>query len=172
MNAPVAVLVGAPGSGKSTVGPLLAEALGTSFRDTDHDIEAAAKKSISEIFIDDGEDVFRAMEHEAVMSALTDHCGVLSLGGGAILDHRTRTALCEHRVVWLQVALKDATRRVGLGTSRPVLNFNPRATLGALLKARAPLYEEVADLIVDTSGHSAQQIVADLIIALQGAADE
>lgn len=172
MTAPLAVLVGAPGSGKSTVGPLLAAALGTAFRDTDHDIEATAGKSISEIFLDSGEEVFRGLEHEAVLAALGEHAGVLALGGGAILDSRTRATLSRHRVVWLQVALKDATRRVGLGTSRPVLNFNPRATLGALMKARAPLYEEVADLIVDTSDRSPEQIVADLVVHLPAASHE
>src|SRR4051812_48064016 len=111
---PVLVLVGAPGAGKTTIGQLVAKQLGVSFRDTDTDIEGSTAKSIADIFITDGEAAFRGLEREAVDTALREHDGVLALGGGAVLDARTRASLADHRVVWLEVSLSEATKRVGL----------------------------------------------------------
>jgi shikimate kinase len=163
---PVAVIVGAPGSGKSTIGPLLAEALGVPFRDVDEDIVAAAGKPISEIFVDDGEDHFRALERAAVARALSTHDGVLSLGGGAILAESTRALLKAHTVVYLSVDLPDAIARVGLGSGRPLLAMNPRATLKFLLDQRRPLYEEVATITVKTDGRTPEEITEELARAL------
>ncbi|MBV9292983.1 MAG: shikimate kinase, partial [Frankiales bacterium] len=126
---PAVVLVGPPGAGKSTVGRLVAESLGVDFRDTDDDVEAAAGKSVSDIFIEDGEGAFRELERTAVAEALATHPGVLALGGGAVLDAGTRRALAAHRVVWLSVGLADASTRVGFARSRPLLVVNPRAEL-------------------------------------------
>jgi shikimate kinase len=165
---PVAVIVGAPGSGKSTIGPLLAQALGVPFRDVDTDIEAAAGKPISEIFVDDGEEHFRALERAAVASALSSHEGVLSLGGGAILASSTRDLLRSHTVVYLSVELPDAVARVGLGSGRPLLSVNPRATLRFLLEQRRPLYEEVATITVKTDGREPEEITEELARALSG----
>jgi shikimate kinase len=165
---PVAVIVGAPGSGKSTIGPLLAQALGVPFRDVDADIEAAAGKPISEIFVDDGEEHFRALERAAVASALSSHDGVLSLGGGAILASSTRDLLRSHTVVYLSVELPDAVARVGLGAGRPLLSVNPRATLRFLLEQRRPLYEEVATITVKTDGREPEEITEELARALSG----
>jgi shikimate kinase len=165
---PVAVIVGAPGSGKSTIGPLLAQALGVPFRDVDADIEAAAGKPISEIFVDDGEEHFRALERAAVASALSSHEGVLSLGGGAILALSTRDLLRSHTVVYLSVELPDAVARVGLGSGRPLLSVNPRATLRFLLEQRRPLYEEVATITVKTDGREPEEITEELARALSG----
>jgi shikimate kinase len=148
---PRAVLVGPPGAGKSTVGPLLAERLGVDFRDCDDDIEAVAGKSVADIFVDDGEPHFRALERAAVARALEAFDGVLALGGGAILAAETRSRLNGHRVVYLAVDLSTAVRRVGLGIGRPLLTVNPRATLKYLLDQRRPLYEAVASYTVDTS---------------------
>lgn len=163
---PVAVLVGAPGSGKSTIGPLLAEALGVPFRDVDEDIVAAAGKPISDIFVDDGEDHFRALERAAVADALSTHDGVLSLGGGAILADSTRLLLKDQTVVYLSVELPDAISRVGLGSGRPLLSLNPRATLKFLLDQRRPLYEEVATITVKTDGRTPEEITQELAKAL------
>lgn len=156
------ILVGAPGAGKTTVGQKLAQRLGVPFRDVDHDIEAAQGKPISDIFIDDGEPHFRELEHQAIVAALSAHDGVLSLGGGAVLDPRTREALRGHEVVWLVVSVGDAASRVGLGTNRPVLAMNPRATMKFLLEQREPLYDEVSTIEVDTTGRTADEIADGL----------
>jgi shikimate kinase len=160
--APVCVLVGAPGSGKTSTGQALAAALGVAFRDTDADIEAAAGKPIPEIFVDDGEAHFRTLERRAVAEALAAADGVLALGGGAILADETRAALAGHTVVYLSVELADAARRVGLGAGRPLLTVNPRATLKHLLDQRRPLYQEVAGLTVVTDGRTPQQVADEI----------
>ncbi|MDQ3506159.1 MAG: shikimate kinase [Actinomycetota bacterium] len=159
---PIAVLVGAPGAGKSTVGRVLAGVLGVGFRDTDRDIEDSAGKSVSDIFIDEGEDHFRRLETAAVAAALADYDGVLALGGGAILDAGTRARLAGHRVIWLRIDLPSAAKRVGLARDRPLLAMNPRAHLRELLAARAPLYAEVATHTVETSDYSVAVIVDQL----------
>lgn len=164
---PLIVLIGAPGAGKTSVGEELARELGVGFRDVDHDVEARAGKPISEIFLDEGEAHFRELEHVAVLDALRGHDGVLSLGGGAVLDARTREALAGHEVAWLVVSLSDAAARVGLGAGRPVLAMNPRATLKHLLDQRTPLYEEVSTIEVDTTGRSASEIAAGLAAFLR-----
>lgn len=164
MSGPRLVLVGPPGAGKTTVGRLVADRLGVEFRDTDADIETVAGKSVAEIFYDDGEQRFRVLECEAVRVALESHEGVLSLGGGAVLDTATRQLLQQHEVVLLQVGLADAARRVGLSRDRPVLALNPRATLHQLLAERLPFYLEVAGRTVDTDAKTPQQ-VADEVLA-------
>jgi shikimate kinase len=171
MPVPVAVLVGPPGAGKTTVGRLLAAQLGVPFRDVDADIVLTAGKPVSDIFIDDGEEAFRALEVAAVGRALAEHAGVLALGGGAVLAGSTRAALRGHRVVHLRVGLADAADRVGLNNARPLLAINPRATLRHLLAERAPLYAEVAVFTVDTDGRSPDDVTAD-IAALLAAAPE
>jgi shikimate kinase len=163
---PVAVLVGPPGAGKTTVGRMVAERLGVPFRDTDADIVRTAGKPISEIFIDDGEEHFRSLERHAVAAALETHRGVLSLGGGAVLSEQTRQLLQEHVVVLLDVDLTSASSRVGLNRDRPVLALNPRGTLKVLLDERMPLYREVATHVVDTSRIPAKDVVAKVLAAL------
>lgn len=163
---PVLVLVGPPGAGKTTVGRMVAERLGRRFRDTDADIVGVAGKPINEIFIDDGEEHFRALEGTAVATALVEHDGVLSLGGGAVLSPQTRELLKEHVVVLLDVDLTAASTRVGLNRDRPVLALNPRATLKVLLDERMPLYREVATHVVDTSRIPAKDVVGKVLAAL------
>lgn len=160
---PVVVLVGPPGSGKSTIAALLAERLGTQHRDTDADVEATAGKPISDIFVDDGEPHFRSLERAAIVAALQDDKVVLSLGGGAILDPDTRADLAGHNVVFLDVSLGEAAKRVGLGVARPLLLGNVRTQLKNLMDARRPLYVEVAKLTVDTDGRSPDEIAAEIV---------
>jgi shikimate kinase len=160
--APVAVLVGAPGAGKSTIGVAVAGLLGVPFADADAIIEQRAGKPIPEIFIDDGEDAFRALERAVVAESLTGFDGVLALGGGAILHEGTRELLAAHTVVYLSVELSDAVRRVGLGAGRPLLSVNPRATLRFLLDQRRPLYASVATHTVATDGRSPEEISAEV----------
>jgi shikimate kinase len=161
---PVAVLVGPPGAGKSTVGTLLAERLGVHFTDTDDVVVARAGKPVADIFVDDGEAAFRALESAVVATALDAPDGVVALGGGAVLDPATRTRLAGHRVVFLDVGLADATARVGLNRDRPLLLGNPRARLKLLMDARRPLYEEIASLTVPTGGRTPEE-VADTVLA-------
>ncbi|GAA4153095.1 shikimate kinase [Actinomadura keratinilytica] len=160
---PKAVLIGPPGSGKSTVGAALAERLGVALRDTDADIEAAAGRPISEIFIDDGEERFREMERAAVRTALAEHDGVLALGGGAVLAAETQELLAGHTVVYLKVGLSEAVKRVGLATARPLLVLNPRSQLRRLLNERLPIYERLGTLHVDTEGRTPEEIAEQIV---------
>jgi shikimate kinase len=152
------VLVGAPGSGKSTIGALLAERLGVMFRDGDAVIVERAGKSIADIFTDDGEAVFRALE-EQVTAELMALPGVLSLGGGAVLSAVTRATLRGRRVIWLRVGLTQSVKRVGLDTARPLLLGNVRGQLRKLLNERAGLYAEVATDVVDTDDTTPAEVV-------------
>jgi shikimate kinase len=164
---PRAVLVGPMGAGKSTVGRILAERWGVAVRDTDADVEASARKSVQDIFVDDGEAAFRALEKQAVVRALAEHDGVLSLGGGAVLDPETRAALAGHPVVFLRVGLADAAKRVGLGQGRPLLLGNVRSRIKTLLEERTPIYESVATLVVDTDGRPPAEIAAEVATRLE-----
>lgn len=164
---PVAVLVGAPGAGKSTVGARVAEHFHLPFLDTDHLVEERAGMSVAEIFVTQGESHFRDLEAEAVATALADHIGVLSLGGGAILRPETRLLLNDQRVIWLRVDAAQAAKRVGLNTARPLLVGNVRGTMQRLMSERAALYEEVSTDIVDTSGQSLKSVVADVCALLE-----
>ncbi|MEV1011831.1 shikimate kinase [Streptomyces sp. NPDC049881] len=164
---PAAILVGPPGSGKSTVGALLAARLGRTVRDTDADVERAAGKTVSEIFLDDGEARFRALEAAAVRAAVTGHDGVVSLGGGAVLDPGTRALLTGRPVVFLDVPLAEAMKRVGLDASRPLLAINPRQRWRALMEERRPLYTEVARAVVTTADRTPDEVVQAVLDALE-----
>ena len=159
MDRPLAVLVGPPGSGKSTVGAALADRLAVPLRDTDQDVEALTGTTIAELFVDRGEEYFRELESEAVRAALESHGGVLSLGGGAILRPETRKALDVHYVVWLDVNVPAAIQRIGMNTARPLLLGNVRGRFLELDRQRRPLYEEVATIHVDTSDLSIEEVV-------------
>ena len=156
------VLVGAPGSGKSTVGALLARRLGLPFRDVDAVIVEQAGKSIAEIFADDGEAAFRGLE-EQITGELLALPGVLALGGGAVLSPATRAALRGQRVIWLRIGLSQSVKRVGLDTARPLLLGNVRGQLLKLLNERAALYAEVATEVVDTD-HTTPAEVVEMIM--------
>jgi 3-dehydroquinate synthase len=167
MNAPTIVLVGPMGVGKSTVGQLLAERLGVGYRDTDDDIVAAEGRSIAEIFVDEGEPAFRAVEKQAVHRALAEHDGVLALGGGAILDPDTRALLDGQRVVYLSMEVDEAVKRTGLNAARPLLAVNPRKQWRELMEARRHLYEEVATAVVSTDGRTPEEVTQAALHALE-----
>jgi shikimate kinase len=164
---PVVVLTGPPGSGKTTVGQALATVLGVELRDTDEAIELEQGRSISDIFLDDGEERFRDLERAEVASALSSHAGVLSLGGGAVMDPATAAALAGHTVVFLDVRIADAAKRVGFNNSRPLLSVNPRAQWSRMMEVRRPTYERLATLTVLTSGRSPRDIAAEIVGLLQ-----
>ncbi|WET82123.1 shikimate kinase [Amycolatopsis sp. QT-25] len=164
---PRAVIIGPPGSGKSTVGPALAARLGLAFRDTDDDIVASAGKPITDIFAEEGEPAFRVLEEEMVAQALAEHDGVLSLGGGAPITPGTRERLAGHTVVFLNVGMAAGVQRAGLSTARPLLaGVNPRATYKTLLDARLPVYREVATIEIDTDRLTADEVVEAAVIGL------
>ncbi len=167
-GAPAVVLVGPMGSGKTTVAELLAQRWDQPVRDTDTDVEAAEGRTVAEIFVDSGEAYFRRLEAAAVAAALAEHRGVLALGGGAVLDPATRERLAGHRVVFLRVGLTDAVKRVGLGTSRPLLLGNVRSRIKALLDERTPIYESVASVAVETDGRTPDEVADAIEAALAG----
>lgn len=162
---PAVVLIGPPGAGKSTVAEMLGARLGLAVRDTDHDVEERTGSSIQDLFVQHGEAHFRQLEEQAVATALADHDGVLALGGGAVLSPLTRSRLAGHRVLFLDVGLAAAVRRVGLNGNRPLLLGNVRSQLKALMEQRRPLYAEVATCTVLTDDLDPAQ-VADAAIAL------
>jgi shikimate kinase len=162
-SGPLVVLIGASGAGKTTVGRLVAQRLGVGFRDTDADVEREAGKTVSDVFVDDGETRFRELERDAVRRALDEHDGVLALGGGAVVDEDTRDALRGHRVVFLDVGLADAAHRCGLDAPRPLLAVNPRAELRRMLDERRPYYLAVATATVGTDGREPDDVAAGVL---------
>ena len=164
----IAVLIGPPGAGKSTVGEMLAQRLGVPFADTDADVEAAAGKPAGDIFIEDGETAFRDLERAAATRALTEHDGVLALGSGAVLDAGVRRLLAGERVVYLSAGFTAVARRTGIDRPRVVVPGNPRGLLRTMLEQRRAVYEELASIIVDTDDLAPEEIVADLAGQLTG----
>jgi shikimate kinase len=161
------VVVGMPASGKSTVGSHVAAALGVEFRDADTVIEERTGKLIREIFSDDGEEAFRAIEEEVVLDLLANEDCVVSLGGGSVLSAKIREALRGLPVVWLEVGVATATRRAGLNQLRPLLLGDVRTRMQALLEERAHLYEEVATMRLATDRTPVTELTEAIVAALE-----
>ena len=163
---PRVVLVGPPGVGKTTVGRLLAQHWHVAFCDTDDIVSSHAGRPVADIFIDSGEQHFRALERQAVADAVAEFTGVLALGGGAVVDAGTRDLLGDQQVVFLDVGLADAAKRVGLNRDRPLLLGNVRGQWLELMAARRPWYEAVADVVVPTDGLDPGAVVDAIVAAL------
>ena len=162
-----AILIGPPGSGKSAVGKSLAQRMGVEFADTDAIIEKKCSKSISDIFVESGEPYFREIERAVVLDRLEKGVGVLSLGGGSVLDQQAQSALrtSPTPIVFLDVSLASASPRVGFNRDRPLLVGNPRAKWQELMNARRPIYEELATFTVPTDDLTPSQ-VSSMIVEL------
>lgn len=157
------VLVGFMGAGKTTVGRLVADALGLPFVDADAAIEAAVERSIPEIFIASGEGGFRALEAEVITGLLAGPAAVLALGGGALGSESVRSALAGHRVVLLDVSLEEALARVGGDPTRPMLQ---RTDLPELYAGRQRAYRDAADLVVPAGGREPAAVAEQVLAAL------
>jgi len=170
-KAPKAVLVGLPGSGKSTIGRRLAKALGVGLLDSDVAIEQQTGRTIADIFATDGEQEFRRIEEGVIRAALVEYDGVLSLGGGAVTSPGVREALAGHTVIYLEINANEGVRRTGGNTVRPLLAGPDRADkFRALMATRVPLYRRVATMRVDTNRRNPGAVVRYIVSRLQAPA--
>lgn len=166
--APKAVLIGLPGSGKSTIGRRLAKAMGVSLIDTDAAIEQRTGRTIPEIFAAEGESGFRRIEEEVVCEALRDHDGILSLGGGAVTTPGVRDALAGHTVVYLEISATEGVRRTSGSTVRPLLAGPDRAEkYRELMSERVPLYRRVATIRINTNRRNPGAVVRYIVGRLE-----
>ncbi len=166
--APKAVLIGMPGSGKSTIGRRLAKSLGVALLDTDAVIEQTAGRTIPEIFADDGEKGFRRIEEQVIRDTLVSHDGVLSLGGGAITSPGVREALSGQTVVYLEISVAEGVRRTGGNTVRPLLAGGDRAEkFKTLMTQRVPLYRRAATIRVNTNRRNPGAVVRYIVSRLE-----
>jgi shikimate kinase len=169
--APRVILIGPPGAGKSTIGKALSTEMGTEFADTDELIEKQENCTISEIFVDKGEQYFRSVEKSIVLSALRNFSGVLALGGGAPLSREVQDQLASSGVpvVYLEVSLATAAPRIGFNRDRPLLLANPRAQWNELLEARRPIYESIATKIVNVDHGTPEELSTSILQEITGA---
>jgi shikimate kinase len=167
--APKVILIGPMGSGKTTIGSLLAEKLGLNFRDTDHLIEEQEEKTVSQIFLDQGEDAFRAIEKRVLREELLTDGTVLSLGGGAPISIDAQSALraIASHIIFLDISLSTVAPRIGFNRDRPLLLNNPRGQWQTLMEARRPIYEAVADTIINVDDKSEEEIVTIVLSSLR-----
>jgi len=169
--APRVILIGPMGSGKTTIGSLLAEKLGLSFRDTDHLIEEQEGKTVSQIFLDQGEDAFRAIEKRVLREELLTDGTVLSLGGGAPISMDAQSALraIASHIIFLDISLSTVAPRIGFNRDRPLLLNNPRGQWQTLMEARRPIYEAIADATISVDDKSEEEIVTIALSSLEEA---
>ena len=169
--APRVILIGPMGSGKTTIGSLVAGKLGLSFRDTDHLIEEQEEKTVSQIFLDEGEDAFRAIEKRVLREELLTDGTVLSLGGGAPISIDAQSALraIASHIIFLDVSLSTVAPRIGFNRDRPLLLNNPRGQWQTLMEARRPIYEAIADATINVDDKSEEEIVTIVLSSLEEA---
>ncbi len=169
--APRVILIGPMGSGKTTIGSLLAEKLGLAFRDTDHLIEEREEKPVSQIFLDQGEDAFRAIEKRVLRDELLTDGTVLSLGGGAPISIDAQSALraISSYIIFLDISLSTVVPRIGFNRDRPLLLNNPRGQWQTLMEARRPIYAALADVTINVDDKSEEEIVTIALSSLEEA---
>jgi shikimate kinase len=166
--APKAVLMGMPGSGKSTIGRRLAKAMDLTLLDTDIKIVETTGRTIADIFTNDGETEFRRIEEEVVRAALAEHDGIVSLGGGAITSPGVQEALAGHTVVFLEISAAEGIRRTTGGTVRPLLaGPDPARKYRDLMSQRVPLYRRVATMRVNTNRRNPGAVVHHIVERLE-----
>ena len=163
------VLIGAPGSGKSTVGVALAAHLQWPFVDTDSLIELKESRKITDLFVDHGEEYFRSVEFETLKEVLQETSAVISLGGGAPISQPAQDAISSSNstIVFLDVSLATAAPRVGFNRDRPLLLGNPRAQWQALSDQRRPIYEKLATQSIKVDDMTVDEIIAIIESNLQ-----
>jgi shikimate kinase len=167
--APKAVLVGMPGSGKSTIGRRLAKALDVPLLDTDAKIVETTGRSIADIFVD-GEAEFRRIEADVVRTALAEHEGIVSLGGGAITTPAVREALAGHIVIYLEISAAEGIRRTSGNPTRPLLaGADPGERFRELMTQRVPLYREVATVRINTNRRNPGAVVRHIVQRMETA---
>ena len=167
--APRAIFIGPMGSGKSTIWKAVAGALGLPFRDTDSIIEEREEMPVSQIFIDKGEDYFRAVEKKVLRDELLNDGSILALGGGAPISVDAQSALkvSSAPVIYLDISLASVAPRIGFNRDRPLLLHNPRGQWQTLMEVRRPIYESIANVVIDVNGKSQKQIVEEALGALK-----
>jgi shikimate kinase len=167
------VLIGPPGSGKSTVGRALSRRLKRSFFDTDSMIEEKSQKKIGEIFIDEGEDAFRNLEYIVLQEVLQLPNCVVSLGGGAPIKEQSQALITSSNVfvVFLDISLASAAPRVGFNRDRPLLLGNPRAQWQALNEIRRPIYQSLASMSIKVDDMSIEDIVSEIVPTVETVAN-
>ena len=167
--APRIIVIGPMGAGKSTVASAISQRLALPHRDTDEIVVGESGRSISEIFLEDGEDAFRALEKIALRVALLEDESILSLGGGACMNKDAESALRASGafIVYLKISLSEVSSRVGFNRDRPLLLGSPRAQWQTLMNERAPIYESLSSYTVDVDGKSAETIVDEILIAYE-----
>jgi shikimate kinase len=155
--------MGPPGAGKSTVGKYLSKELDLPLIDTDRLIEEKEGRSISEIFLADGEDGFRAIEKKIVLDVLKMEDHIIALGGGSVLDIDVQKELAKFaNVVFLDVSISNAAPRVGFNRERPLLVGNPRQQWLQLMEKRRGIYESLAKRTVLTDNRKANEVAHEI----------
>ena len=154
------VLIGPPGAGKSTIGKALAKEIATEFIDSDSEIERITGKKISDIFVEEGEAVFRKTEVEVVTALLDGFEGVIALGGGAPINTQIQEALTgvEYPVIFIDVSISQAANRIGFSKDRPLLLINPRQQWMNLMSERRPIYEKLASQTVNSDSQKPHEV--------------
>jgi shikimate kinase len=156
------------GSGKTTIGKLIATKFNLPFRDTDHIIEQENGKSVSEIFLEDGEDDFRALEKSVLRKELLSDDTILALGGGAPISIDAQSALkaIASPVIYFDISLASVAPRIGFNRDRPLLLNNPRGQWELLMQERRPIYEAIADKVIDVNAKSESDIVDEILMVI------